>query len=370
MGRNNWCKKILMMGTCGLLMIGMTACKDVVKEPMITQTPTASEDTNEISQGELVEEMETASIEVSSTEETAMEISTTGEFVTENTVVETIVETSVTDSSATMVPGTEASTTEALTTEAPTTEASTTEAPATEASTTEAPTTEAPTTEAPTTEAPTVQSIKAVVKGNYYVGDTLSASDFTITITMSDGSTRKNPAGWSADKLYLDGQVNEINVTYQGVSTTITVYASERPVETEAPTKEPTTEVAPQPPVQEPGSSDDGMSLRRDAAEEAFRIQNDLIVQNGGTPLIWSETFYQQACQRAKDIVTNFSHDGFYDTTAYAENIAMGSYDANVMVQAWYNSDGHRNNMLHGWTYGAIACYGNHWVALFGPNAG
>ncbi|MBP3702106.1 MAG: CAP domain-containing protein, partial [Lachnospiraceae bacterium] len=125
-----------------------------------------------------------------------------------------------------------------------------------------------------------------------------------------------------------------------------------------------------QPPAQDTGSSDSGLSLRRDAAEEAFRIQNDLIVQNGGTPLTWSETFYQQACQRAKEIVSDFSHDGFYNTTAYAENIAMGSYDANVMVQAWYNSDGHRSNMLYGWSYGAIACYGNYWVALFGPTEG
>lgn len=337
---NNVYKRIMGLSISVILMLGMTACKTVVKEPTKTQSPTTMAETKE----EITEEMDQESF---SQETATMEMDTVGESSAEETVTEVV---------ATEVSSEEVVTTEEIITEPVTAE------PAT--------------TEASTTEAPVPQSIHANVKGNHYIGDVLSASDFTITITMSDGSTRKNPAGWSADKLYLEHSVNEITVTYQGLSTTVIVNAAERPVETQAPVPEESstegsvTESSSQQPTQDQGSSNDGMELRRSAAEEAFRIQNDLIVQNGGTPLQWSETYYQQACQRAKEIVTNFSHDGFYNTTAYAENIAMGSYDANVMVQAWYNSDGHRNNMLHGWGYGAIACYGDHWVALFGPTPG
>ena len=356
MQRNdNAYKRIMGLGICVILTLGMIACKTVEKEPVKTQAPTTVAETKEdITEGV---DQESFAQETSTVEMDTVEASGTEEMVTEMVV-------------------TEVSSEEVVTTEEIITEPVATEPVTAEPATTEPITTEPATTEASTTEAPVPQSIHANVKGNHYIGDVLSASDFTITITMSDGSTRKNPAGWSADKLYLEHSVNEITVTYQGLSTTVIVNAAERPVETQAPvpeessTEESVKESSSQQPTQDQGSSNDGMELRRSAAEEAFRIQNDLIVQNGGTPLQWSETYYQQACQRAKEIVTNFSHDGFYNTTAYAENIAMGSYDANVMVQAWYNSDGHRNNMLHGWGYGAIACYGDHWVALFGPTPG
>ena len=317
-------KRIEILVVCGIVLLGATGCRQGKNESMKTQSPVTEAFVDE---------------SVADTDETLEEIVSEGHETAEETVIEES-----------------------------TTEESTTEEPVTEVPVTEEPTTEEPTTEAPTKEVPVARSISAKVKGSYYIGDTLSASDFSISVTMSDGSIRKNPAGWSADKLYLDGVENTITVTYQGIGITITVNASERPEETQAPTTQAPDEAPAQPPAQEVGPSN-GMELRRSAAEEAFRIQNDLIVQHGGTPLQWSETFYQQACQRAKEIVTNFSHDGFYNTTAYAENIAMGSYDANVMVQAWYHSEGHRNNMLHGWNYGAIACYGDYWVALFGPNA-
>lgn len=309
---------------------------------------------------------------------------------TEEVTMETVVEESLDESledAVEYVPVTEVCTTEApiteevvvqesiaeeSATEGPTTEAFVPEAPTTaEETNEEEPAEEEPTVEETTTEAPVVVSVQAKVKGSHYMGDTLSAADFVITVVMSDGSTYKNPSGWGADPLYLGSNENIITVTYQGMTTEVVLHAQERPAET-VPVEEETESGNRQDvqPEQTEGNTSSAMELRRDAAEEAFRIQNDLIVQNGGTPLAWSETYYRQACDRAREIVTNFSHDGFYSTTAYAENIAKGSYDANVMVQAWYNSDGHRNNMLHGWNYGAIACYGSYWVALFGPIEG
>ncbi len=72
----------------------------------------------------------------------------------------------------------------------------------------------------------TQQSISAKVNGNHAVGETLSAADFTITVNMSDGSSIKNPAGWSADKLTLDSENTVINVSYNGMTTSVTVKAT------------------------------------------------------------------------------------------------------------------------------------------------
>jgi len=73
---------------------------------------------------------------------------------------------------------------------------------------------------------PVAQSISAKVNGNHAVGETLSAADFTITVNMSDGSNIKNPAGWSADKLTLDSENTVINVSYNGMTTSVTVKAT------------------------------------------------------------------------------------------------------------------------------------------------
>ena len=235
----------------------------------------------------------------------------------------------------------------------------------TEEETTEEPTTEIPTTEAPTTAAPVPQSLSAKVKGDFYIGDTLSAGDFSITVTMSDGSTKKNPAGWSADQLYLGGSQTVITVSYQGITTSITVNAVERP--TVAPTEKETD-----PPVVEPVQP--SMTLDRSSAEAAWNIQKGIIESQAfnldtmdytGYPIQWSERLYQLACQRAKEIVDNFSHDGFASIDASAENIAKNVPYAEMVIDGWYNSAGHKKNMLGGWDYGAIARYGNYWVALF-----
>ncbi len=234
-------------------------------------------------------------------------------------------------------------------------------------------TTEAPTTEAPTTEAPVPQSLAAKVRGDVYIGDTLSAGNFTVTVTMSDGSTKKNPAGWSADPLYLASHETVITVTYQELTTQVTVNASERP--TEAPTTEVPPEIPMDPPIEVPVQP--SFSLDRGPAETAWNIQKGIIESQAfnldtmdytGHLIAWSERLYELACQRAKEIVDNFSHDGFHSIDASAENIAKGVPYPDMVINGWYNSAGHKNNMLGGWDYGAIAKYGNYWVALFSNN--
>ncbi len=77
----------------------------------------------------------------------------------------------------------------------------------------------------------TVASVSATVSGTHYIGDTLSGSDFTVTVKMSNGSTLTNPAGWSAAPLTLSAASTNITVTYGGVSGVVTVSASERPTQ-------------------------------------------------------------------------------------------------------------------------------------------
>lgn len=74
-----------------------------------------------------------------------------------------------------------------------------------------------------------------VVKKNRYIGDSLSASDFTIMINMSDGTSITNPEGWEAEPLVLNGKSNDVKVSYEGLTTIVNVSAKEREPE---PTKE------------------------------------------------------------------------------------------------------------------------------------
>ena len=106
-------------------------------------------------------------------------------------------------------------------------------------------TTPAP-TEAETTQAPvTVVSVTGKANGTHYIGDTLSAVDFEIIVSMSDGTTLTNPAGFEVSPLTLSAANNTLTCSYGGVSSTFTVAAAERPAEapTQVPaTPEPTTE--------------------------------------------------------------------------------------------------------------------------------
>jgi predicted small secreted protein len=99
----------------------------------------------------------------------------------------------------------------------------------------------------------TATKVKAVsmdvkVSGTHYVGDTLAASDFTVTVNYSDGRAITNPAGFTASPLKLTGYNNTVTVTYESISKSVTVTAADRPAETEAKAEVPeTTKAAAQP---------------------------------------------------------------------------------------------------------------------------
>lgn len=115
-------------------------------------------------------------------------------------------------------------------------------------------------------------------------------------------------------------------------------------------------------------------------ARDALSAVNQYRASNGLPALAWNDSLYASAQVRAQELVTLFSHtrpngescftamSGF---STYAENIAMGYPTASAVADGWYNSEGHRSNMLNGsFTDAAIACWYQdgvcYWVNLFG----
>lgn len=126
-------------------------------------------------------------------------------------------------------------------------------------------------------------------------------------------------------------------------------------------------------------------SWNKDMALEAFNLQNQRRADAGQPALIWSDTLYKACEIRTKEIASSFSHtrpDGSSYATALVEagygnnrysceNIAYGQNSASQVVQEWYDSDGHRENMLRAEVSdGAIGCYSvdgvYYWVAISG----
>lgn len=94
-------------------------------------------------------------------------------------------------------------------------------------------------------------SISASLKsGTRYEGDTLTAADFNVTVTYSDGFKDSHPQGWNATPLTLVAGTNTITVTFQGVSTSFTVNAQAKvaPQEPQVQQPDPTVGEPPQQP--------------------------------------------------------------------------------------------------------------------------
>ena len=71
--------------------------------------------------------------------------------------------------------------------------------------------------------------ISATYIGSKYVGETITASDLVVAVTMSDGSVITNPEGFIAAPLLLTAQ-NDVTVSYLDVACSIRFEAPERPV--------------------------------------------------------------------------------------------------------------------------------------------
>lgn len=112
------------------------------------------------------------------------------------------------------------------------------------------------------------------------------------------------------------------------------------------------------------------------SGSDAYAILNQYRNANGLGNLARDTELEALAYKRANEIISNFSHSskGGYNTAnkgVYGENIASGAFDAAGVTNAWYNSSGHRANMLHsGYSKVGIACVNSggvsYWVQLFG----
>lgn len=105
-----------------------------------------------------------------------------------------------------------------------------------------------------------------------------------------------------------------------------------------------------------------------DLANAVMDLIDDLRVQNGMEKLIYHPTIQGWTDIRAKETYTKFSHtrpDGSScETVGYfihAENLAWittRSNNAETIVMNWYNSDGHKRNMLNSYlNLGSVSCY-------------
>jgi uncharacterized protein YkwD len=83
-------------------------------------------------------------------------------------------------------------------------------------------------TEQPTA-APVPVGISASYIGSKYAGETITAGDLVVAVTLSDGSVITNPEGFNASPLNLAAE-NNIIVSYKDVACTIRFAAPERPV--------------------------------------------------------------------------------------------------------------------------------------------
>lgn len=112
---------------------------------------------------------------------------------------------------------------------------------------------------------------------------------------------------------------------------------------------------------------------------ECYNLINSYRQENGLDILIWDDTLYEYAKIRASEASIKWSHTrpdgtswkGMDPGTFQGENLAKGYDTAQDAVNAWMDSQGHKENILRGsFTRTAIAFYnaenGWFWCQTFG----
>lgn len=118
------------------------------------------------------------------------------------------------------------------------------------------------------------------------------------------------------------------------------------------------------------GSGSSNSTLTANISYDAINLINQERTKLGKSALSYSSELGDIALKRAKEISTDFSHDGMdkYDPTyRIGECIAYGYGSASRAVNGWMNSSGHKDTLMDGsktHTQIAVARYGNYWVAL------
>lgn len=116
----------------------------------------------------------------------------------------------------------------------------------------------------------------------------------------------------------------------------------------------------------------------KEAAKNAFRIQNQYRKEKGLSKLVWSEELYEFALYRLKtsgydkhkyhsrDKEAYFGSYSRYSQLILGENLYSGSCIPRSAMRAWKNSPSHYSNIVsREYKCGAIARYKNIWCAIF-----
>ena len=117
------------------------------------------------------------------------------------------------------------------------------------------------------------------------------------------------------------------------------------------------------------GSGGSNSTLTASTSREAFNVINAERRKLGLQEAVWDSECERIALIRAKELITDCSHNGFYkfqnENHKLGECIAWGFSGANDVVNGWMNSTGHRDAlMMENRTKLAVARCGNYWVAI------
>ena len=124
---------------------------------------------------------------------------------------------------------------------------------------------------------------------------------------------------------------------------------------------------------------DDMPELCNQESWEVLALSNKLRIANGALPITTFGTLQQAANIRADELVTYYSHSRPDYSSCFTvfddvglryysagENIAAGYTSPASVTDGWYNSSGHRANMLNtNFYHGGMGFNSNYWVQLF-----
>ena len=183
------------------------------------------------------------------------------------------------------------------------------------------------------------------------------------------------------------GQTGTYTLTYYAedalgnmTEKTLTVTLAERPASQESNNSPQGSNNPPQESNNISQGDEGSENYDQEMAQAAFAAVNEYRVNNGLSALTWNDTLYENTKVRAAEISDSFSHTrpngescftAFTVSYTYAgENIASGYTTAQAVADGWWNSEGHRSNILNeSFSETAVAYYyangRYYWVNLF-----
>jgi uncharacterized protein YkwD len=182
--------------------------------------------------------------------------------------------------------------------------------------------------------------------------------------TVADSTTTDNTAADNAttsDSVQPDNAENAAHIGSDAEPATESLTEAQTEAIIQAPAEVPNETVTEAPTETAATSASASNGYYKDMAKQVWEYVNAERTANGKSALAWDESIYSYACQRAPEIITDFSHDK-NNHSGYGENIlsrpeSMTSSAYDIHMQ-WYNSPGHHTNYMNSdYVSGACAIY-------------